>query len=108
MQFHRYMEFNLIKHFEFMGGISMKNVLKKTAIIIDKINEFFGEIACWLCTILVAVVCFDVFNRYLFNKTNPAMYELEWHIYAVIFLIAEEEPSISKSEKLQLGSPLYT
>ncbi len=66
----------------------MKSVLKKIAIIIDKINEFFGEIACWLCTILVAIVCFDVFNRYLFNKTNPAMYELEWHIYAVIFLLA--------------------
>ncbi len=66
----------------------MKKFLKKTVKIIDKINEFFGEIACWLCTILVAVVCYDVFNRYLFKRTNPAMYELEWHIYAVIFLIA--------------------
>ncbi len=66
----------------------MKKFLIKVVKIIDKINEFFGEIACWLCTILVCIVCYDVFNRYLFNRTNPAMYELEWHIYAVIFLIA--------------------
>jgi len=66
----------------------MKRFLMKVVKVIDKINEFFGEIACWLCTILVCVVCYDVFNRYLFNHTNPAMYELEWHIYAVIFLIS--------------------
>ena len=65
----------------------MKSFLKKCVKISDKINEGFGFISNWLTTILVLVVCFDVFNRYLFGHTNPAMYELEWHIYALIFLL---------------------
>jgi len=60
--------------------------MKKYIFIADKINEGFGFIANWLTTLLVAVVCFDVFNRYIFGHTNPAMYEFEWHIYAIIFL----------------------
>ena len=64
----------------------MKKILKKYIFIADKINEGFGFVANWLTTLLVAVVCFDVFNRYIFGFTNPAMYEFEWHIYAIIFL----------------------
>ncbi len=64
----------------------MKKILKKYIFIADKINEGFGFVANWLTTLLVAVVCFDVFNRYIFGHTNPAMYEFEWHIYAIIFL----------------------
>ncbi len=65
----------------------MKKLVKQYIKIADAINEGFGFIANWLTTILVIVVCYDVFNRYIFGHTNPAMYELEWHIYAIIFLI---------------------
>jgi TRAP-type mannitol/chloroaromatic compound transport system permease small subunit len=64
----------------------LKSFFKFLIKVIDKINEFFGFISNWLTTVLVILVCYDVFNRYLFGHTNPAMYELEWHIYAIIFL----------------------
>ena len=65
----------------------MKGFFKWCIKVFDKINEFFGFISNWLTTLLVIIVCYDVFNRYLFGHTNPAMYELEWHIYALIFLL---------------------
>ncbi len=63
------------------------NILRKCARFIDNINEKVGFAASWLTTILVVVVCYDVFTRYLLKKSSVAAQELEWHIFAVIFLV---------------------
>ncbi len=65
----------------------LKDICKLYIKSIDKISDSFGFISKWLTTILVLIVCFDVGNRYIFGKTNPAMYEAEWHIYSLIFLL---------------------
>jgi TRAP-type mannitol/chloroaromatic compound transport system permease small subunit len=54
---------------------------------IDSLNERIGHIVSWLTTVLVIVVCYDVFTRYLLRKTSIAVQELEWHLFAVVFLI---------------------
>jgi len=54
---------------------------------IDKLNEKIGSMVSWLTTLLVLVVCYDVFTRYLLRKASIAVQELEWHLFAVIFLI---------------------
>ncbi|KAA3610697.1 MAG: C4-dicarboxylate ABC transporter permease [Calditrichaeota bacterium] len=36
---------------------------------------------------MIAVVCFDVFTRYFLKRSSIAIQELEWHIFAVIFLL---------------------
>jgi TRAP-type mannitol/chloroaromatic compound transport system permease small subunit len=36
---------------------------------------------------MVLVVCYDVVSRYAFNSSSVATQELEWHLFAVIFLI---------------------
>lgn len=55
---------------------------------IDRLNDKIGHLISWLTTILVLVVCYDVFTRYLLKKSSVAVQEIEWHIFAVIFLIA--------------------
>jgi TRAP-type mannitol/chloroaromatic compound transport system permease small subunit len=55
--------------------------------LIDKLNEKIGYIVSWLTTLLVLVVCYDVFTRYLLRKSSIAIQELEWHLFAVIFLL---------------------
>ncbi|NOX37515.1 MAG: TRAP transporter small permease subunit [Calditrichaeota bacterium] len=62
----------------------MKRLLEK----IDRINEAIGHGVSWLTTALVLVVCYDVFTRYLLKKSSVAVQELEWHIFATIFLLA--------------------
>lgn len=56
--------------------------------LIDSLNEWVGKCTSWLSTILVLVVCYDVFTRYFLRKSSVAVQELEWHIFAVLFLVA--------------------
>ena len=61
--------------------------LKKYISIVDKINNITGNIAAWLSFVLVLLVCFDVFTRYFLQFSSVAVQELEWHLFAVIFLL---------------------
>lgn len=56
--------------------------------LIDGINTKIGHAISWLSTLLVLVVCYDVFTRYFLRKSSVGVQELEWHIFAVLFLIA--------------------
>ena len=55
--------------------------------ISDKIIEWTGNKVSWLTALLVLIICYDVVMRYLFNSSSVAIYELEWHIFALIFLL---------------------
>jgi TRAP-type mannitol/chloroaromatic compound transport system permease small subunit len=55
---------------------------------VDFLNEKIGQAVTWLSTILVLVVCYDVFTRYLLKESSVAVQELEWHLFALLFLIA--------------------
>lgn len=53
----------------------------------DRITEWVGRSVSWLTLVLVLLICYDVVMRYIFNKSSIAIYELEWHIFALIFLL---------------------
>ncbi len=55
--------------------------------LIDGLNEYIGIFVSWLTTLMVLVVFYDTVMRYAFNRGNVAIQELEWHIFAVVFLI---------------------
>jgi len=64
----------------------MEKFLRAFISFADTINENIGKITAWLTTVLVLVVCSHVFMRRILD-TNPAwITELEWHIFALIFL----------------------
>lgn len=64
----------------------MKTILLVVRLI-DSLNERIGHFISWLTTLLVLVVCYDVFTRYVLNISSVAVQELEWHLFAVIFLL---------------------
>ena len=53
----------------------------------NRLNEAVGFGVSWLTTLLVLVVCYDVFTRYLLKMSIVAVQELQWHLFAVIFLV---------------------
>jgi len=55
--------------------------------VIHSIVEFVGKATSWLTTILVLFVCFDVFRRYFLKDSAAWIMELEWHLFALIFLL---------------------
>lgn len=54
---------------------------------IDKVIVAAGDLASWLWPILVAVTVLQVVLRYGFGQGSIMFEELQWHIYAVGFMI---------------------
>lgn len=46
-----------------------------------------GSWISWMNVILVVLICGDVILRYFFNTTEKWVIEMEWHLFATIFLI---------------------
>jgi len=63
------------------------NALKSLSRWIDEINERIGRLVAWVSLGLVLVIFADVVMRYLFNNSYVFTQELEWHLFAFIFLI---------------------
>ena len=63
-------------------------MLNKIAKNIDGLNEKLGKATSWLTLILALVVSYDVVIRYIFDESSVALQELEWHLFAIIFLLA--------------------
>jgi TRAP-type mannitol/chloroaromatic compound transport system permease small subunit len=63
------------------------HALTRFAAFIDAVNDKIGVAVSWLTTILMLVVCYDVFTRYLLKSSSIAVQELEWHFFAIIFLL---------------------
>ena len=64
------------------------SLLEKIGSAIDRFSEKTGAVVSWLTTIIVLVVCYDVFSRYFLKISMVAIQELEWHLFAVIFLLS--------------------
>lgn len=55
---------------------------------LDRSIELIGLASAWLTVLLVLLVAFDVGARYLFHVSWVAEQEFEWHVLAVIALMA--------------------
>ena len=65
----------------------MFSFLEKISTALNGLNEQVGKAVSWLTTLLVLLFVYDVFMRYLFNSTAVWIGELEWHLFALIFLL---------------------
>lgn len=61
--------------------------LKKIIAGIDTVNEQVGRVVSWATLFLVIVTFTDVVMRYSLNISFVFTQELEWHVFAFIFLI---------------------
>jgi TRAP-type mannitol/chloroaromatic compound transport system permease small subunit len=53
----------------------------------DRVITWFGEIASALWLVLVLVIVIQVVARYAFSAGSIAMEELQWHLYAIGFML---------------------
>lgn len=54
---------------------------------IECFSEYTGRLVAWLVLAMVLLICYDVAMRYLFQSGSVALQELEWHLFAIIFLL---------------------
>ncbi|MBF0169869.1 MAG: TRAP transporter small permease subunit [Nitrospinae bacterium] len=62
--------------------------LLKIARFLDSLAEGTGRAVAWLALALTALTVYDVVARYAFQSGSVALQEAEWHIFAVLFLLA--------------------
>ncbi len=54
---------------------------------IAKLVDIAGKIISFLLLLMVLNVSYDVMMRYLFRNSSVGMQEMEWHLFAVVFLL---------------------
>jgi len=54
---------------------------------IETLSEWTGRAVAWLLPALVLLIVYDVTMRYLFHSGSTALQELEWHLFALLFLL---------------------
>ncbi|WP_372834895.1 TRAP transporter small permease subunit [Pontibacterium sp.] len=54
---------------------------------INTFSDLLGKIAALLFILMLFNVFFDVVMRYLFNDVSIGMQELEWHLFAAMFML---------------------
>jgi TRAP-type mannitol/chloroaromatic compound transport system permease small subunit len=54
---------------------------------IDTLNQWVGNFVSWTAALVVVVVFVDVVMRYAFRTSFVFTQELEWHLFAFIFLM---------------------
>jgi TRAP-type mannitol/chloroaromatic compound transport system permease small subunit len=55
--------------------------------VLDAIVRGIGNVVSWVWAILVAVIVVNVTLRYAFGEGRIEFEELQWHLYAIGFLI---------------------
>lgn len=54
---------------------------------VDRLNEWAGRTMRALTLLMVLVTTYDVVMRYVFRQSFVFVQELEWHFFAVLFLL---------------------
>jgi TRAP-type mannitol/chloroaromatic compound transport system permease small subunit len=55
---------------------------------IDAISTWVGKAAAWLIIVLMAVVCLEVFKRYILNAPTAWIFDLNNMLYGSLFMLA--------------------
>ncbi len=65
----------------------LRHKIHKLVYAIDCVNESVGKAVSWCTLVLVILVTLNVALRYIFNISYVAMEQMQWHLYALIFLL---------------------
>jgi TRAP-type mannitol/chloroaromatic compound transport system permease small subunit len=62
--------------------------MQKFLLAVDRISTFAGQAFAWLIVALTALICFEVFSRYVLNSPNPWAFDVQIMMYGTLFMMA--------------------
>jgi len=65
----------------------MARLFLRLAEYIENFSELTGRLISWLVLFMALIIGYDVTMRYLFQNGSVALQELEWHLFALVFLL---------------------
>jgi TRAP-type mannitol/chloroaromatic compound transport system permease small subunit len=61
--------------------------VQKFLLVIDEISTWCGKAMAWLIILLMAVVCVEVFKRYIMNMPTAWIFDLDSMLYGSAFML---------------------
>ncbi len=55
---------------------------------IDRVLVWIGETSAWIWTVLMLLIIYQVVQRYVFGMGSIKMEEMQWHLFAVGYMLA--------------------
>lgn len=62
--------------------------MERALLFIDRLNTLIGRTFAWCSLLLVGVVCFEVFSRYLFHAPTKWAFDASYMLYGTLFMMA--------------------
>ncbi len=62
--------------------------MQKLLLAIDAISTFIGKTAAWAVVALTALICWEVFSRYVLNKPHAWVLDAQIMLYGSLFMLA--------------------
>ena len=62
-------------------------VMNRMITQINNLTQSIGKIVSWFSILLIIIIIVDVFFRYSFNITTTATFEIEWHLFGLMFML---------------------
>jgi len=73
------------------GSLALESTMMKVLLTIsrtiDALNERIGRTVLWLVLVMALVSSSNAVARYLFNLSSNAWLELQWYLFAAVFLL---------------------
>lgn len=66
--------------------VNLGSIMQPTINLLKKIIDAIGHFCGILMILMIINVFYDVIMRYFFNDVSIAMQELEWHLFAAMFM----------------------
>ncbi len=55
---------------------------------VDRLSTWFGKLCAWSVVVLTALICAEVFSRYVLNKPNAWVLDAQIMLYGLLFMSA--------------------
>ena len=62
--------------------------MQKFFLAVDRVSTFAGQAFAWLIVALTALICWEVFSRYVLNSPNAWAFDVQIMMYGTIFMMA--------------------
>jgi TRAP-type mannitol/chloroaromatic compound transport system permease small subunit len=62
--------------------------MQKILLMVDKISTKAGQFSAISVVLLTALICWEVFNRYVFNNPHDWVFDITYMLYGIMFMMA--------------------
>jgi TRAP-type mannitol/chloroaromatic compound transport system permease small subunit len=62
--------------------------MQKILLMVDKISTKSGQISAISVVLLTALICWEVFNRYVLNNPHDWVFDITYMLYGIMFMMA--------------------